>query len=300
MGTKDTNYVIISDASADVDLETARVGGIKIIPMGYSLGDEMKTFSGFLSSSDYLDFYYSQRQGDLTKTTEISQEEYEKYFRSYAKQGISVLYISLSSGLSVSYDAAMNARRQIMTEYPDVQICVVDSLCATGGMGVYIETALRKKAEGLTLEENCQYLNMLHGHVHIWFFVQDLDYLKRGGRISGLKSLFGKMMKVKPILMLDEMGQIVSYKNARGLDNAKDMIFELFKMHYDNSDDPIYIVDGDNESDAADVAEMISRFNPRGEIRRRTLTPIIGAHTGPGMIAICHSGKKLQVKANKK
>lgn len=300
MGTNDTNYAIITDAAADIDLEAARAGGVKIIPMGYSLGDEMKTFSGVLSTSDYMDFYYSQRQGDYTKTTQITQEDYERYFRSYARQGMSVLYISLSSGLSQSFDSAFYAKKIVMNEYPGVDIRVVDSFSATGGMGVYVETALRKRAEGLTLEENCNYLNMLQGHVHVWFFVQDLDYLKRGGRISSLKSLFGKMLKVKPMLMLDEMGEIVTYKNARGTDNAKEMLFELFKTHYDNGDDPIYVVDGDADSDASDVVEMIKRFNPRGEIRRRTLSPIIGAHTGPGMVAICHSGKKMQIKVSKK
>ena len=300
MGTFGSDYVIITDASVDIDLDIAMAGGLKIIPMSFSIGDQMKTFSGVLSQSDYMDFYYGQRQGDFTKTSKITAEDFEKYFRAFAKKGQSVLYISLSSGLSESYDAALTARKTVVIEYPDIEIKVVDSLSATGGMGIYVERAIRNRAEGMTIDENYKYLNMMHNHVHIWFFVQDLGYLKRGGRISAAKSLVGSMLNIKPVLMVNEKGELVSYKNARGIDNAKNIIFELFKEHYENVDDPIYIIDADATSDADDINELINRFNPCGEIRRRTLTPIIGAHTGPGIVAVCHLGKKYHSKEQSK
>ena len=287
-----SSYTIITDASVDIDLDIAREGNIKIIPMSYSIGEEMRSFSGVLSPSDYMDFYYSQRQGDLTKTSKLTLEELEKYFRHFARKGISVLYISLSSGLSDSYETAEKAKRTVEAEYPDVDIKVVNSFCATGGMGIYVERAIRNRANGMNIEENFNDLNMLHGHVHIWFYVQDLNYLRRGGRISAASSLFGTMLNIKPVLRIDLAGKLVSYKNTHGRESAQSLIFELFKSHYDDSEEPIYIIDADASSDADKVTELINRFNPRGEVRRRTLSPIIGAHTGPGMVAICHVGKK--------
>ena len=296
MGNFGTDYVIVTDAAVDVDLDIARDGGVKIIPMSFSVGDKMKSFSGVLSASDYMDFYYGQRQGDLTKTTNLTVEDFENYFRALAKKGSSILYISLSSGLSISIDAAMSARKAIKAEYPDVEIKVLDSLSATGGMGIYVERAILNREQGMSLDENYKYLEMMQNHVHVWFFVQDLGYLRRGGRISAAKTVVGNMLNIKPVLMINQKGQLVTYKNARGTDKAKNMIFELFKEHYEAVDDPIYVIDSDATTDADDIVELLKRFNPLGDIRRRTLSPIIGAHTGPGMVAICHSGKKFTSK----
>lgn len=296
MGAFVDNYTILTDASVDIDLDIAKQGNIKIIPMSYSIGGEMRSFSGVLSSSDYIDFYYSQRQGDLTKTSKITLENFEKYFHYFAQKGISVLYISLSSGLSDSFGSAMKARDTVLIECPGVDIRVVDSFCATGGMGLYVERAIYNRAKGMNIEENYNDLCAMHGHVHVWFYVQDLGYLRRGGRISAASSVFGNMLNIKPVLRIDREGRLVSYKNLRGSENAQNMIFELFKAHYDDSEESIYIIDADSTTDAEAVYDLVSRFNPRGEIKRKTLSPVIGAHTGPGMVGICHVGKKSSLK----
>ena len=286
------SYVIITDAAADLDADVAKQAGIKILPMSYSLNKNMRVFSGNMLPEEYIDFYYAQRHGDLTKTTQLNEENFMSAFKPYLKKGESILYISLSSGLSDTFDAALSAKKKLLKEFPDCDIKVVDSLSATGGMGVFVERAIRNREEGRSLEDNYNYLNMMSGHVHIWFYVQDLNYLKRGGRISGVTAFFGTVLNVKPVLRVDHQGKLVNYKNARGSGSARDIIFELFKEHYDGGDDVIYIVDADSRSEANDLADLVSRFNPRGEIRRHTLSPIISAHTGQGMVAICHAGKK--------
>ena len=286
------SYVIISDAAADVDADIVREEAIKILPMSYSLGKAMRTYNGDMPPEQYLDFFYAQRQGDLTKTTQLAEDNFMVAFKPFLRKGQSILYISLSSGLSDTYDAAMKARRKLLGEFPECDIKVIDSLSATGGMGVYIKRAVRNRREGMSLEENFNFLEMMKGHVLIWFYVQDLNYLRRGGRIGAATAFFGTMLGVRPVLKVDHQGKLVSHKNSRGLENANNAIFELFKAHYDNGNDVIYIIDGDARNEANDVADLVSRFNPRGEIRRRTLSPIIGAHTGPGMVAICHAGKK--------
>ena len=230
------SYVIVTDAAADLDADIAKQAEVKILPMSYSLNKNMRVFNGNMLPEEYIDFYYAQRHGDLTKTTQLSEEDFIRAFKPYLKKGQSILYISLSSGLSDTFDAALTAKKKLLVEFPGCDIKVVDSLSATGGMGVFVERAIRNRDEGRSLEDNYNYLNMMSGHVHIWFYVQDLNYLKRGGRISGATAFFGTMLNVKPVLRVDHQGKLVNHKKARGTGSARDIIFDLFKEHYDGGD----------------------------------------------------------------
>ena len=177
--------------------------------------------------------------------------------------------------------------RKLKEKYPELDVMPVDSLAATGGMGILIEQALKNREAGMSLQENYKVLTSLVPKGRNWFLVQDLNYLKRGGRISSTTAIFGSMLNIKPILKIDENGKLTTIAKKRGNKMAVQALFELFKEHYDEQiTDTIYLCDADCKELSTLLAEELHKTFPNLEIKQTTLCPIIGAHTGPGMLAI--------------
>lgn len=286
------DYMIFVDGSADVDLQAVGEGNIKFIPMEYSLAGEMRVCDTMQDRQTLKDFYNGQRRGDLTKTTQISPYMYEEFFRPYMEKGISVLYLALSSGLSSTYNSALMARENLKEKYPNADFMPVDSLAATGGMGVLAERALRNRQNGMTAVENKADLINAAKKIKHWFLVQDLNYLKRGGRVSAATAFVGSALNIKPILKIDEEGKLITFAKKRGNNAAAAELVEQFKASYDeNGDDVIYVIDADDRELGGILKAKVLELYPNRVVRRCTLSPIIGAHTGPGMAAICHMGK---------
>ncbi len=287
-----SKYVIMMDVSGDIVDESIKKWDLKFIPMQYSLGEEMRTSTGPEDAAVLKAFYDGQRGGDLTKTSQITPFQYEEYFEPYLKEGFSILYLALSSGLSSTFSAACLASETLKEKYPELDVMPVDSLAATGGMGILIEQALKNREAGMSLQENYKVLTSLVPKGRNWFLVQNLNYLKRGGRISSTTAIFGSMLNIKPILKIDENGKLTTIAKKRGNKMAVQALFELFKEHYDEQiTDTIYLCDADCKELSTLLAEELHKTFPNLEIKQTTLCPIIGAHTGPGMLAICHLGK---------
>ncbi len=287
-----SKYVIMMDVSGDIVDESIKKWDLKFIPMQYSLGEEMRTSTGPEDAAVLKAFYDGQRGGDLTKTSQITPFQYEEYFEPYLKEGFSILYLALSSGLSSTFSAACLASETLKEKYPELDVIPVDSKAATGGMGILIEQALKNREAGMSLQENYKVLTSLVPKGRNWFLVQDLNYLKRGGRISSTTAIFGSMLNIKPILKIDENGKLTTIAKKRGNKMAVQALFELFKEHYDEQiTDTIYLCDADCKELSTLLAEELHKTFPNLEIKQTTLCPIIGAHTGPGMLAICHLGK---------
>ncbi|MDE7106664.1 MAG: DegV family protein [Anaeroplasmataceae bacterium] len=287
-----SNYVILMDVSGDIVPESIEKWDLKFIPMQYSLGEEMRTSYGPESDDLMKKFYDGQRNGDLTKTSQITPYLYEEYFEPYLKEGFSILYLCLSSGLSSTYSAACLAKESLKEKYPDLDVFPVDSLAATGGMGVLIEEALKNRTAGMSLEDNKNALEALVPKIKHWFLVQDLMYLKRGGRVSSATAVVGSMLNIKPILKIDETGHLATIAKKHGNKAAVHALFEYFKVNYNEElTKTVYICDADARELALVLAAEVKKEFPNVEIKHTTLCPIIGAHTGPGMVAICHIGK---------
>ena len=287
-----SKYVIMMDVSGDIVDESIKKWDLKFIPMQYSLGEEMRTSTGPEDTAVLKAFYDGQRGGDLTKTSQITPFQYEEYFEPYLKEGFSILYLALSSGLSSTFSAACLASETLKEKYPELDVIPVDSKAATGGMGILIEQALKNREQGVSLEENAKALKAYVTKIKHWFLVQDLNYLKRGGRVSSTTAFVGSMLNIKPILKIDENGKLTTIAKKRGNKMAVQALFELFKEHYDEQiTDTIYLCDADCKELSTILAEELHQTFPNLEIKQTTLCPIIGAHTGPGMLAICHLGK---------
>lgn len=285
------SYLIVMDASADIDSKVFLEEDIRFIPMQYSLNEEMRESKGIESEELLKSFYDSQRSGELTKTTQITPYQYINFFSKLLNEGYSILYLSLSSGLSSTYQSAMLAASELNDEHKDEKVYVVDSLGATGGIGVLLELACKYRKEGKSIEENCALLNNAKLKLHHFFMVQDLMYLKRGGRVSGATAVVGTVLGIRPILKIDENGKLVNFTKRRGNKLALEELAKLFNENYELNDSPIYIVDGDAKELGDFLASEIKKLIPEAVVKRNMLSPIIGAHTGPGLVAVCFIGK---------
>ncbi len=285
------SYLIVMDASADIDSKVFIEEDIRFIPMQYSLNEEMRESKGIESEELLKSFYDSQRSGELTKTTQITPYQYINFFSKLLNEGYSILYLSLSSGLSSTYQSAMLAASELNDEHKDEKVYVVDSLGATGGIGVLLELACKYRKEGKSIEENCALLNNAKLKLHHFFMVQDLMYLRRGGRVSGATAVVGTVLGIRPILKIDENGKLVNFAKRRGNKLALEELAKLFNENYELNDSPIYVVDGDAKEFGDFLASEIKKLIPEAVVKRNMLSPIIGAHTGPGLVAVCFIGK---------
>ena len=285
------SYLIVMDASADIDSKVFIEEDIRFIPMQYSLNEEMRESKGIESEELLKSFYDSQRSGELTKTTQITPYQYINFFSKLLNEGYSILYLSLSSGLSSTYQSAMLAASELNDEHKDEKVYVVDSLGATGGIGVLLELACKYRKEGKSIEENCALLNNAKLKLHHFFMVQDLMYLRRGGRVSGATAVVGTVLGIRPILKIDENGKLVNFAKRRGNKLALEELAKLFNENYELNDSPIYVVDGDAKELGDFLASEIKKIAPKAVVKRNMLSPIIGAHTGPGLVAVCFIGK---------
>ena len=286
------DYVIIMDVSGDLDITLEENKEIEFIPMEYSIGGEMRKCTGPEGPDVIKAFYNGQRSGDLTQTSQISPYMYEEYLTPYFEKGMSVIYLCLSSGLSSTYQSACMAKENLKESFPDLDFYPVDTLAATGGMGVLAERALRNKKAGMSAEENYKDLVQAAGKIKHWFLVQDLMYLKRGGRISAATAVVATTLNIKPILEINKEGKLDTVAKKRGEKGASLYLLEEFSKDYDEqSGDVIYVINADvPELGELLVGKIKERF-PEATIRQSSLCPIIGAHTGPGMAAICYMSK---------
>ncbi|MCD8131644.1 MAG: DegV family protein [Lachnospiraceae bacterium] len=289
------DYEIFVDMSLDIDEKAAQEINIRYVPMEYGLGDEALKATGPESDEKMHYFYESMRNNVPTRTSQITPYQYEETFAPCMKEGKSVLYIALSSGLSKTYEAALLAAQSLKEQYKDAEIEVIDSFAATGGMGLLAECASRNRADGMTLKENAAWLRDNVHNLNHWFMVEDLVYLKRGGRVSVTTAFVGTALNIKPILNINSKGELGSVANKRGSKQAMRYLVDCYEKRFDPGyGNTAYICCADCKDTAAELKEMVLKVNPGADVRITMLCPVIGAHTGPGMLSLIFFGQKME------
>ena len=287
-------YQMLTDASADLIPAFAQQEHISIIPMTYMIGEQEYVSDGFISDDRLKEFYQAERESQLTRTSQISPQVYLDFFRSYAQKGESVLYVSLSGGLSGTYNTARFAASEIMEEFPSVSIRCVDSRSATVGIQLLLERAAENRRNGMSLEENAQWLEANRLNICHWFVVDDLNYLKLNGRISPATALIGSALNIKPILRVENDGSLVNFGKKRGSKAALAQLLEYYEKASAEGDcSHVIIVSADYDEGADYLEAAIREKHPDREITRAILCPVIGCHTGPGLCAIAHWGTRI-------
>ncbi|MGN0371163.1 MAG: DegV family protein [Butyrivibrio sp.] len=286
------SYLIFSDVSLDIDVEFAKSHDVRYIPMEYVLGEETHYCNEPESDEMMHNFYDKLRSKVTTQTSQITPTHYMDIFGPLVKEGNSILYISLSSGLSNTYESALLAVQNLKEEYDDVHIEVVDSLAATGGMGILVESACNNREAGMSLEDNAAWLRSHANNISLWFMVDDLMYLKRGGRVSAASAVLGTALNIKPILRINPEGKLETIDKIRGQKQAMKGLIEKFEASYDPSlGQLVYICCADCMDDAITLKSMLTEKYSDLTVRVTMLSPIIGAHTGPNMLSLIHFSK---------
>lgn len=286
-------YVIYTDASADVDKSFFEKKGVGMVPMGYTLGEQEQICANLESEETLKAFYDMQRGGNVTHTSQIIPQKYIEIFEPVLREGKDVLYLALSSGLTKTVDSANLAKQELAETVPGAVFFPVDSLAGTAGMGLLLEKAVENMEKGMTLQENAAWLEENRLRVCHWFMVEDLMYLKRGGRIPATTAVLGTALNIKPILKIDEEGKLITIDKKRGEKMAVKNLFDRYMESRDSQfGERVYIVHADCPHRADMLEKKILEANPQAQITKMYLSPIIGAHTGPGMMALIHFGKR--------
>lgn len=280
------------DASGDVDVALIQSGEIELLPMQYDLGDELGICNGLDEQDSLKEFYDKLRGGIMPKTSQITPFIYEEIFSPYLEKGVSILYLCLSSGLSATYQSACTAAKNLKERFPNVDFVPVDSRSATGGMGIMAEKLIQNKKAGLSIFENKEKFENERKNVTMRAFVQDLMHLKRGGRISAAAAAFGKMLNIKPVLRITQEGKLEVIDKQRG---EKKAVIKLQDEYLQNANldcnTTVYVCDSDNQDLATYMESKIKEVNPKAVVKRKTLSPIIGTHLGPGSVILCFEQK---------
>lgn len=286
------NYEIYTDVSVDIDTDFAKENGVKYISMEYVIGGETKNCQEPESVEAMHDYYEKLRAKQPTNTSQITPYHYMNEFEQAVKNGMGVIYIALSSGLSNTYESALNAVNTLKEDYPDAQIEVVDSLGATGGMGLLVESACENRNRGMDLTENAKWLRDHAGLINYWFKVEDLMYLMRGGRVSAATAIVGTALNIKPILNINAEGKLDTVAKKRGNKQAYGWMIEQFARNYDfDISNTVYLSCADCPQDYEELEKQIKAIAPTANVKKTMLSPIIGAHTGPDMLAVIYYGK---------
>ena len=285
------DYNIFVDLAADIDLDVIEKYNIKLIPMNYSINDKEYVSDSFLKDDDMKHFYNEMRDGKITKTSQITPFKYVEFLEEYAKEGKSILYLTLSSGLSNTYNSALLAKQELEEMNPLFKMMVVDSLGATGGIGVLATIASENREKGMSLEDNYKFMDQIRHKLRHWFFVDDLKYLKRGGRVSGSKAFIAATLNIKPIMCTSEEGKLIAIGKRIGTKRSAMAIVEKYFETRDPSYNDIYISHGDDIESANIVKRLLLEKDNTLNIHVSQICPVIGCHSGPGTVALCHIAK---------
>lgn len=285
-------FTIITDTSANIPLELARKENISIIPINCNM-------SGVAGAQSYLDdssfdskvFYDAMRAGAKVTTSQINPQTYVECMEAFLKDGVDVLFVGMSSGISGSYASAQMAAVQLREEYPQRSIRLVDSLGASLGEGLLVVKAVELRAMGLSLDETADYLEKLLVRMYQVFTVDDLNYLRRGGRLSNAAAIAGIVLNIKPLLKGNENGKIVSFGKIRGRKRTIEALAEKYDELVKEPENQIVgISHADCLEDARHLIELISRNKPPKEILLVDHEPATGSYLGPGALALYFAG----------
>jgi DegV family protein with EDD domain len=286
-----SEYVIFTDSACDIPEETLREWGVEYRWLTYTFDGEFKQYSNY--GLPYPEFYDRVRKGGVARTSAVNADAFLDGFESILQTGKDILYIGFSSGLSSTYDAACIAAKELLEKYPGRKIRCVDTRAASAGFGLLLYMAVEKKKEGASLEENEQYILDNRFHLCHWFTVEDLIYLKRGGRISATTAIVGNILSFKPVMHMDNPGHLINMFKVRGRKNSLIALADKYgELALDPSGGTVFISHGDCLDDAQKLADMLrERFGVK-VAKIVYVGPVIGAHSGPGTIALFFLGRE--------
>ena len=289
-------YVISCCSTVDTTEEYLKEKNLEHICFHYYLDDVAYTDDLFKSISA-KDFYQKMVDGAMTRTSQVNADEFSAYFRGFLEKGLDVLHLTLSSGISGVINSARIAAEELSEEFPDRKIVVIDSLTASAGYALLMDKLATLRDEGMSFDELVNWTNEHVQNQNTWFFTTDLTFFIRGGRISKVSGWFGTALNICPLLNINDEGKLIPRQKCRGKKMVKKACLAAIKERVENGagyDQNMFITHSVCYEDAKEVADMLEEAFPnmKEKVRIFDIGPTIGAHTGPGTVAIGFWGNK--------
>lgn len=287
------SFTIFVDGSSNLPGRLLRELGIEILPCTYSMDGVPSTYDGSLDSFDAHSYYEMLRQGGRVQTSLLNTQLFLDSFRPVLEQGEDAVYFSMSSGISGTCQAARMAAQELLEEFPERTVRVVDSLGSGFGTGLMACKAADLRAAGKTAAQTADIMDADAQNTLQFFTVDDLNFLKRTGRVSGATAMIGTVLNIKPVLWGDPTGHITARSKHRGRKKAMASIVEEYRSRVEDAENQrVAISHGDCPEDAQALADMICAVAKPKELIIAPHEPFTGAHVGPGMLALFFHGKK--------
>ena len=286
-----SEYVLITDSSADLSQEMVQELGVTVLPLSFTIQGKVYRNYPDNREMDLPLFYDMLRAGELATTSAVNVAEYTQAVEPILQEKKDVLILAFSSGLSSTYQASVLAAEELREKYPDRKIYTVDTLCASMGQGLLVYLAVQEQRKGRSIEEVRDWAESTKLHLCHQFTVDDLHFLKRGGRISATTAVVGSMLQIKPVLHVDNEGHLINIGKARGRQaSLKALVDKMEKTVTEEGKKTVFISHGDCRKDAVAVADMVRERFGTQDIRINYVGPVIGAHSGPGTLALFYLG----------
>lgn len=284
------NYVITVNSTVDLPKEWLEERNIPVMALRYTIdGETYEDMSGL----SHKEFFQKLREGKMAVTTQMNPEEAKETFEPILKAGNDILHLGFSSGLSGTYNSMRIAAEELAEEYPDRKIIVIDTLCACLGEGLLLYYALKRKEEGMTIDELAQWVEENKLHVCHNVTVDDLNHLQRGGRVSKTAAILGTMVQIKPIIHMDNQGCLQVIGKERGRKKSIHKLVDMALKQYEGyENDLVMITHGDCLEDAEYLAGLVREKMGIQDILINNIGTVIGSHTGPGVLALFCMGNE--------
>lgn len=283
--------VLFCDTNCELWYDKAEQLGLKVIRMPYTL-DGKEYFYDLGKNTDFDYFYRRMREKSMPTTAALNEYDYIDYFEPYFKEGKDIFYITFSHQLSGTFEFMNKAIEQLKQKYPERKITIYNSKSISMGAGYIVYYAAKKWAEGATDEELIKYLDYIRKHTELYFAVNDLFHLKRGGRLSGAAATVGTLLGVKPIISINSEGKLVPVYKEKGIKKVISRFCSLIKEQggeFEKYD--IYVLDADCKDDGEMLAQKIREEIGDCNIIRQTIGPVVATHCGPGTLGVVYFKK---------
>lgn len=278
--------VFFTDTDCEMHYTDAENLGMQIIKMPYILKGE-EAYYDFGKDSDIESFYKDMRAGEVVSTAALNTNDYINYFEPVLASGEDILYVHFSANLSGTFNSMNDAIKVLKEKYPDRKVTTFDTKNISFGAGIQAIEACKLHNAGASDEEVVEFLTTLREKIGIYFYVESLKYLRRGGRVSAASAVMGTLLNIKPILTVDNEGKLGKLATVKGSKKAIDFLYERFDKEYLNDEKyEIFIVDASNKVEGDKLAERIRTSGKNVSIRRLDVGPVIGAHSGPGTVGL--------------
>lgn len=284
-------YWIVTDST--IDMPKRYVDSqehFRVLNMSYTMDGVSYVPDG--TDENSREIYRQLRAGKNIVTAQVNSESWREAFEEILAGGNDLLVIAFSSGLSGTCQAAFTAAEEAREKYPDRKLEVIDSLCASAGEGLLVDYALRNRDKGMSLEENAAWVRENVQNIIHWFTVDDLMFLMRGGRVGAVSAYIGSLVKIKPILHVNAEGKLIPREKVQGRRKSIRALADKVKQNIVHPEGQLVLIShGDCEAEAQSLADMIKAELPVAEVRLSYIGPIVGAHSGPGTLAVFFMGK---------